>query len=129
MLERGSYRAVLMEKKVKGSGSVEVYGLNHQLDSHLTVMNTLGSVGKGGTALIGDFTLEGSTKGKMLLRALGNGLKDPTLELIDANSSIITAHDNGEHAEYRDRRDGIGPNKRTDSAIVLILTREVTAQS
>jgi hypothetical protein len=96
---------------------VEVYGLNHQLDSHLTVMNTLGSVGKGGTALIGDFTLEGSTKGKMLLRALGNGLKDPTLELVDANGSIITAHDNGEHAECRDRGDGIGPNKRTDSAI------------
>ena len=72
--------------------------------------------------MIGDFTLEGSTKAKVLLRALGSSLQDPTLELATADGSTIAANDNWQDTQKAQiEATGLAPNDDNDTAIVTDL--------
>jgi hypothetical protein len=87
----------------KGIGLVEVYDNNQAVDSILGNISTRGFVMTGDNVMIGGFTLGGSnTPTKMAVRALGpslsafglsNVLADPTLELHNANGTIMASND------------------------------------
>jgi hypothetical protein len=87
-----------------GIGIVEIYDNNLALDSDLANISTRGFVQTNDAVMIGGFTLGGSsTPTRIAVRAVGpslssfgltNLLADPTLELHNANGTIMVANDN-----------------------------------
>jgi hypothetical protein len=86
-----------------GVGLVEVYDNNQAVDSALANISTRGFVQTGNEVMIGGFTLGGnSNPTRIAVRALGpslsqfgisNVLADPTLELHNANGTIMVSND------------------------------------
>ena len=86
-----------------GVGLVEVYDNNQAVDSDLTNISTRGFVRTGNEVMIGGFVLGGDKPPtRIAVRALGpsltnaglsNVLADPTLELHNANGTIMIAND------------------------------------
>ena len=86
-----------------GIGLVEVYDNNQAVDSDLANISTRGFVLTGNSVMIGGFTLGGNNNPtRMAVRALGpsltafglsNVLADPTLELHNANGTIMVSND------------------------------------
>jgi hypothetical protein len=89
--------------QTKGVGVIEVYDNNQALDSSLANISTRGFVLTGTDVLIGGFVLGGNnTPTNIAVRALGpsltgaglsNVLADPTLELHNANGTIMVSND------------------------------------
>jgi len=89
-----------------GVGVVEVYDNNQAVDSVLANISTRGFVQTGDNVMIGGFNLGGSNNPtRIAVRALGpslansglsNVLADPTLELHNANGTIMVANDDWE---------------------------------
>src|ERR1700730_7325247 len=86
-----------------GVGLVEVYDNNQAVDSELANISTRGFVQTGSEVMIGGFVLGGSNPTNIAVRALGpsltssglsNVLADPTLELHNANGTIMVSNDN-----------------------------------
>jgi hypothetical protein len=87
----------------KGIGLVEVYDNNQAVDSVLANISTRGFVRLGDEVMIGGFMLGGNnTATRMAVRALGPSLNafglsdvlaDPTLELHNANGTIMVSND------------------------------------
>jgi hypothetical protein len=85
-----------------GVGLVEVYDNNQAVDSELANISTRGFVQTGNEVMIGGFTLGGNSPTDIAVRARGpslagdglsNVLADPTLELHNANGTIMIAND------------------------------------
>jgi hypothetical protein len=86
-----------------GIGLIEVYDNNQALDSDLANISTRGFVLTSDNVMIGGFTLGGnSNPTRMAVRALGpslssfglgNVLADPTLELHNANGTLMISND------------------------------------
>jgi len=86
-----------------GIGLVEVYDNNQAVDSDLANISTRGFVMTGNSVMIGGFTLGGNNNPtRMAVRALGPSLTafglssvlaDPTLELHNANGTIMVSND------------------------------------
>jgi uncharacterized repeat protein (TIGR01451 family) len=86
-----------------GIGLIEVYDNNQAVDSDLANISTRGFVQTGNNVLIGGFTLGGNNNAtRIAVRALGpslassglsNVLADPTLELHNANGTIMVSND------------------------------------
>lgn len=86
-----------------GIGIVEIYDNNQALDSDLANISTRGFVETGDKVMIGGFTLgNNSNPTNIAVRALGpslsafglaNLLADPTLELHNANGTIMVSND------------------------------------
>ena len=86
-----------------GIGLVEVYDNNSALDSTLANISTRGFVQTGNEVMIGGFVLGGNNNPtRIAVRALGpsltgfglaNVLADPTLELHNANGTIMVSND------------------------------------
>jgi hypothetical protein len=86
-----------------GIGLVEVYDNNAALDSELANISTRGFVQTGNEVMIGGFTLGGNNNPtRIAVRALGPSLSsfglspvlaDPTLELHNANGTIMISND------------------------------------
>jgi hypothetical protein len=89
--------------QTSGIGLIEVYDDNPAADSELANISTRGFVRTGDNVLIGGFTLGGSNNPtNIAVRALGpsltqfglgNVLADPTLELHNANGTIMVSND------------------------------------
>jgi hypothetical protein len=87
-----------------GIGIVEVYDNDPAADSNLANISTRGFVLTGDAVMIGGFTLDsGTDPTNIAVRALGpslaafgltNVLADPTLELHNANGTIMVSNDN-----------------------------------
>jgi hypothetical protein len=87
-----------------GIGLVEIYDNDQSADSDLANISTRGFVQTGDSVMIGGFTLGGSNNpSQMAVRALGpslsglglaNVLADPTLELHNANGTVMVSNDN-----------------------------------
>ena len=99
-----SYTVILTGKNgTTGIGAVEVYDNNQGVDSELANMSTRGFVQTDDKVMIGGFTLGGSNgPTRIAVRGLGpslaqsgiaNVLADPTLELRDANGTVLIAND------------------------------------
>jgi hypothetical protein len=118
----GTYTAALGggTKKNQGIGLVEIYDLTQSVNSRLATMSSHGFVGKAGNELIGGFTIGGSGKTRVLLRGLG--LKDPTLELANANRSSIFLNNNWQDTQSAAiQATGLAPGNVKESAIVANL--------
>jgi len=103
-LTPGQYTGLLTNKPgTPGIGTFEVYDLNFSADSELANMSTRGIVLTGNNVMIAGFTLGNSgnptnlavrARGPSLSSFFGNTLADPTLELRDANGTLIKSNDN-----------------------------------
>ena len=89
-----------------GIGLVEVYDNNQAVDSELANISTRGFVQTGNAVMIGGFVLGGNnTPTNIAVRALGpsltnsglsNVMADPTLELHNADGTIMVSNDDWE---------------------------------
>jgi hypothetical protein len=103
-LAPGNYTAILGGvDQTEGVGLVEVYDNNQAIDSELANISTRGFVLTADNVMIGGFTLGGTNNPtRIAVRALGpslsssglsNLLADPTLELYNANGTVMVAND------------------------------------
>jgi uncharacterized repeat protein (TIGR01451 family) len=100
-----AYTAILTGKNnTSGLGLVEVYDGSTASDSELANISTRGFVQTQDKVMIGGFTLgKNNSNAQIAARALGpsliryglsNVLADPTLQLFDANGTVLVANDN-----------------------------------
>jgi len=103
-LAAGNYTALLAGKNnTAGVGIVEAYDRDQAADAQLANISTRGFVDTGTNVMIGGFILGGSTNNtRVAVRGIGPSLaqfglnpvlKDPTLELRDANGVLLVAND------------------------------------
>jgi hypothetical protein len=103
-LPPAAYTVVLKGvNQTSGIGLVEVYDNNQAADSDLANISSRGFVDTGNNVMIGGFTLGGnSNPTRIAVRALGpslanyglsNVLADPTLELHNADGTIMVSND------------------------------------
>jgi hypothetical protein len=103
-LPPGAYTGILKGVgQTTGIGVIEVYDNNQAADSDLANISTRGFVDTGNNVMIGGFTLGGNNSAtRIAVRALGpslsssglsNVLADPTLELHNANGTIMVSND------------------------------------
>jgi uncharacterized repeat protein (TIGR01451 family) len=103
-LAPGAYTGVLKGVgQTTGIGLIEVYDNNQAVDSDLANISTRGFVDTGNNVMIGGFTLGGNNNAtRIAVRALGpslsssglsNLLADPTLELHNADGTIMVSND------------------------------------
>ena len=103
-LNPGAYTALLTGKGgTTGIGTVEIYDANLAANSQLANISTRGFVQNGNSVMIGGFSLGGGTGATdMAIRALGpslgsfglaNVMADPTLEVHNANGTIMVSND------------------------------------
>jgi hypothetical protein len=103
-LPPAAYTAILTGKdQTTGIGTVEIYDNNQAVDSVLANMSTRGFVRTDDKVMIGGFVLGGNnTPTRIAIRARGPSLTqvglsdvlaDPTLELRDANGTLLAEND------------------------------------
>jgi hypothetical protein len=103
-LPPGAYTGLLKGVgQTTGIGLIEVYDNNQAADSDLANISTRGFVQTGDSVMIGGFTLGGNSNAtRIAVRALGpslssfgltNVLADPTLELHNANGTVMVSND------------------------------------
>jgi hypothetical protein len=139
-LDPGNYTAVVRgNSQSAGIGLVEVYDLNRSADSRLANVSARGFVEAGENVMIGGFMLGGSSgSSRVIIRAVGpslgrlgvaNALRDPTLELHDANGGKVASNDDwkvneqtGESQEAQVRATSVQPSDDQECAIVATLS-------
>ena len=113
-----------------GIGVVEVYDLDRSLDSKLANISDRGFVQTGDNVLFAGNIVAGQVAQKVIIRAIGPSLSvpgamaDPTLELRDANGSLLEANDNWVDSPNKTAiiASTIPPTNNLESAIVRTLT-------
>lgn len=132
-LDPGSYTAIVSGNGgVTGIGLVEGYDLNQAADSQLANISTRGFVEAGANVMIGGFILGGASGDlNVLIRALGpsltalgvdDALADPTLELHDAQGTLIQSNDNWKDMQESEiEATGLPPTNDLESAIFATL--------
>ncbi|MDQ6624821.1 MAG: hypothetical protein M3Y69_01590 [Verrucomicrobiota bacterium] len=126
-----SYTAILRGKNnTIGFGTVEAYDLDQAADAKLANISTRGYVSSGDRALIGGFICGANTK--VVIRAIGpslsnagvnNPLPDPTLELRDANGTIVRENNDWKETQQAEiQATGVAPTNDRESALVQTLT-------
>jgi len=129
-----SYTAIMQSKTgAVGVGLVEIYDLSLAASAVLGNISTRGTVETGENVMIGGFISGPSTKGisTVLIRAIGpslpvsGALKDPFLELHDANGNTIATNDNwkvndlsGQSQQTEIEATTIPPTNDLESALV-----------
>jgi uncharacterized delta-60 repeat protein len=125
----GAYTVVVRgANQTTGIALFEVYDLDRAADSQLANISTRGFVETGDNVLIGGTIIVGSTRARVLFRALGpsltnfgvaNALEDPVLELYDGNGGVIAVNHNWRNdQEVEILATGIPPSNDLESAIV-----------
>ena len=126
-LAPGSYTAVLTgADQTSGTAVVEVYDLDPAADSTLANISTRAAVQTGDNVLIGGLIVVGQSAADVIVRAIGPSLPvpgamaNPTLELRDANGSVLGSNDNWRTAQQGAIMDtGVPPTHDAESAIVI----------
>jgi uncharacterized delta-60 repeat protein len=125
----GAYTVVVRgANQTTGIALFEVYDLDRAADSQLANISTRGFVETGDNVLIGGTIIVGSTRARVLFRALGpsltnfgvaNALEDPVLELYDGNGGVIAVNHNWRNdQEVEILATGIPPSNDLEAAIV-----------
>ncbi|MFL6536808.1 MAG: hypothetical protein ACJ8JD_01355, partial [Chthoniobacterales bacterium] len=125
-LDPGSYTAVVHGANgTTGNALVEVYDLDTTQTSTLANISTRGLVQTGDNVMIGGFIVRGGAGAtKIVVRGLGPSLPvsgplvDPTLDLVNAQGTIIDSNDDwatGHASELKAA--GLAPTKASESAI------------
>jgi hypothetical protein len=108
---------------------VEVYDLEPTNDTHLANISGRAFVSTGDDVLIGGVIIQGNTAEQVLFRALGPSLAsrgvspvlpDPTLDLYDANGTLIAHNDNWMNSPNKNAivATGLAPTDPRESAIL-----------
>ncbi|MGH8163091.1 MAG: hypothetical protein ACREP1_02010, partial [Rhodanobacteraceae bacterium] len=115
-----------------GIGLVEVYDIDSGPGSSVLNISTRGNVEAGDGAMIAGFIIGGLDPTKVIVRAIGpslsasgvaGALRDPVLELRDAQGSLIFSNDNWRSDQERQIVDStVPPTDNKESAIVATLT-------
>jgi uncharacterized delta-60 repeat protein len=128
-LAPGNYTAILAGiSGTSGVGLVEVYDLAATAGSQLGGISSRGFVGTGDNAMIGGFTVQGTSFKKVIVRALGptlrdfgvsNALADPVLELHDPNGTLLASNDNWKSTQRSEiAASGFAPPNDLESAVI-----------
>ncbi|MBA3833624.1 MAG: hypothetical protein H0X34_17375 [Chthoniobacterales bacterium] len=131
-LSPGSYTAVLRGANgATGVGLFELYDID-ATNSRVSNISTRGVVEAGDGAMIAGFIIGGADATKVMVRAIGPSLSasgvagallDPTLELHDAEGSLIFSNDNWHSDQEKDIiASTIPPTSDKEAAIVATLT-------
>jgi hypothetical protein len=134
-LPPAAYTAVVKGKGSDiGVGLVEIYDLDQSGDSALTNLSSRAFVETGNNVLIGGFTLGGNNASPLIIiRALGpslgqfgisHALANPTLELRDANGTLLKSNDNWNDDPAQAAQItavGLQPKDNAESAIAAVL--------
>ena len=109
-----------------GVGLVEIYDLNRTDDSKLANISTRGLVQTGENVVIGGFILVGAESRRLIVRAIGPAvpgrLVDPTLELFNANGTLLASNDNWRETQQAEIiATTVAPTNDLESAIVITL--------
>jgi len=134
-LAPGAYTAVMSGKDGgTGIGVVEAYDLDQAANSKLANIATRGFVDSGDNVMIGGVIAggKGGADTRVLIRAIGpslasagitGALQDPTLELRNANGSLVRVNDNWQAAQQTEiEATTIPPTNAAESAIIATLT-------
>jgi len=139
VLQPGAYTAI-----VRGSGSTTGIGLVEAYDlgtasmevrssAQLANISSRGFVGTDDNVMIGGFIIggNGGANGTVVVRAIGpslkpfgidNALADPTLELRDANGSLLQGNDNWKDTQQAEiSATGLAPSDDKESALLAAL--------
>ena len=136
-LDPGAYTAIVGgNANTSGVGLVEVYDLNHGVDSKLANLSTRAFVSTGDNIVIAGFLLsDNSVSDRVIVRGIGPSLApgifpdsavlaNPTLELRDANGSLILANndwqDNAAQAAEIIAA-GLAPSNSLESGLAVLL--------
>jgi acetyl esterase/lipase len=112
-----------------GVALVEVYDMQPGV-AHIANISTRGNISFAGDVMIGGFIVGSGDPTKVIARALGpslgafgvlNPLSDPTLELHDANGSLIAANDNWRSTQQQEIQAALPPTNDLEAAIVATL--------
>ncbi len=116
-----------------GIATVEIYALGIASGDAKEFLNisTRGNVGTCDNALIGGTIIQGSASQRLIVRAIGpdlagagvsGPLQDPTLELHDAEGTLLASNDNWRSDQEQEIIDsGLAPQDDRDSAILITL--------
>ena len=120
-----------------GTGVVEAYDLDRNVDSRLGNISTRGFVLTGNDVMIGGTIIVGNGAATVLFRALGpsltgagvqNAMSDTTLEVRDSNGGLIEFNDDWKRRESDSTSQqtliestGIPPSNDLESAILTVL--------
>lgn len=112
-----------------GTGVVEVYDIDQAVDSRLANISSRGFVQTGDTILVAGTIVLGQAPQKVIVRAIGPSLNiagkltDPTLELRDANGTVIRSDDNWRTGGQENEiiQTGVAPSNDSESALVETL--------
>lgn len=126
-LNPGAYTVIVRGAgDTTGVGLVEVYDLDATTETRLANISTRGFVQAGDSVMIGGFIITGGNGStKVVVRGLGpslpvsNALADPTLDLVDAQGTVIDSNDDwgsGPHASDL-QAVGLAPTPTAESAI------------
>jgi hypothetical protein len=98
-LPPGLYTATVRGKTgTTGVAVAEIYDFSQDSDSKLTSISTRANVQNGDNAIVGGLTIGGSTKSRLIIRAIGpslsrygmnNSLVDAALILYDSNGTVL----------------------------------------
>ena len=126
-LPSGNYTAVMRGvNESTGVGLNEVYDVNRSSEARLANISTRGRVGTEEDVLIGGFIIDGDGTADVLLRAIGpslsdagvaDELRDPTLELFDANGNSTFNDDWRTDQQAEIEATGIPPSDDREAAI------------
>jgi serine protease AprX len=125
-----AYTAIVRQTgSATGTGLVEVYDIEPTTDTKLANISSRGRVETGDNILIAGTIVTGPGPQKVAVRAIGPSLNvpgqlvDPTLELRDANGTVIRADDNwrtgGQESEIMQA--GVAPSNESESALIATL--------
>ena len=135
-LAPGSYTAVLSGTNgTTGTGIIEIYDLDFTAPSKLANISTRAFVGSGDDMLIAGFIVGSADGGDtIIVRGLGPSLtrdpvnaseqvRDPTLEVRDAEGAILAANDNYWQSPDRDQvaSAGLAPDYSNECAVAITL--------
>jgi PKD repeat protein len=131
-LSPGAYTAVVRGANGgTGVGLAEAYDLDQAGPATVANLSTRAFVQTGANVLIGGFIVGGSDPSNVVLRALGpslvpagvpDALADPTLDLHDANGSLVASNDNWADTQQSDiQATGLAPSDLREAAIVRSL--------
>lgn len=128
-LSPGAYTAIVKGMNATtGVALVEAYDLDLTVDSRLANISTRGLVQTDDNVLIGGFIAVGIDPLQVLVRAIGPSLPltgtlaDPTLELHDANGSLLSSNDNWRSDQEAEIiATNLAPTNDLESAILMTL--------
>jgi serine protease AprX len=112
-----------------GTGVVEIYDVDRNVDSKLANISTRGLVQTGDNILIAGTIVVGQASQQVIVRALGPSLSlagklaNPTLELRDQNGGLLDANDNWVDSANKQAiaNAGLAPTNDFESAILATL--------